>query len=332
MIQRGDSALRLNVRFHVLVLDGVYVRETESGALVFQALSAPTEQELAEVAKRTALRVKKVLARHGRSLDGTSEREDAEPSGEQLSLSALCAAAASGQGLFGERAGKPLLRVVDPKRARSSERVGESQGINVHAEVVVPARDRARLERLCRYVCRPPIAQNRLEEIPGGKTVLYRTIVAHWPAFRERAEEAGGLPKFVVQKFEAFSGCGRLEAGCLHLACRSCGHSQLVAFSCKKRAFCPSCCGRRMADSAVHLEQNVLLWCPFGTGSARCRGASAPSWGTTGRCARRSSTPSSASSVARSSTAPSACSRSVAWPTRTPGPSPPSREQTARSD
>ncbi len=55
------------------------------------------------------------------------------------------------------------------RRARSGERVGESQGINVHAEVVVPARDRARLERLCRYVCRPPIAQNRLEEMEGGK-------------------------------------------------------------------------------------------------------------------------------------------------------------------
>jgi len=170
VIQRGDSALRLNVHFHVLVLDGVYVRETEGGgALVFHPLAAPTEEELADVAKRTALRVQKVLARHGRSLDGTSERDDAEPSGEQLSLSALCAAAASGQGLFGERAGKPLLRVVDPKRARSGERVGESQGINVHAEVVVPARDRARLERLCRYVCRPPIAQNRLEEMEGGK-------------------------------------------------------------------------------------------------------------------------------------------------------------------
>ena len=48
VVQRGDSALRLNVHFHVLVLDGVYVRETESGALVFQGLSAPTEQELAE--------------------------------------------------------------------------------------------------------------------------------------------------------------------------------------------------------------------------------------------------------------------------------------------
>ena len=40
MIQRGDSALRLNVHFHVLVLDGVYVRETEGGALVFHPLAS----------------------------------------------------------------------------------------------------------------------------------------------------------------------------------------------------------------------------------------------------------------------------------------------------
>ena len=94
---------------------------------------------------------------------------DTGPKAEQLALSALVGAAASGLGLAGERAGKPLLRVVDPAKARVAERVGESLGVNVHAEVAVPARDRARLERLCRYVCRPPIAQERLVEVAGGK-------------------------------------------------------------------------------------------------------------------------------------------------------------------
>jgi len=96
-------------------------------------------------------------------------RRAEEPPGEQLALSALCAAAAAGHGLAGERAGEPLLRIVDPARARKNERVGESGGINVHAEVAVPPRDRARLERLCRYVCRPPIAQEQLEETANGK-------------------------------------------------------------------------------------------------------------------------------------------------------------------
>jgi hypothetical protein len=94
-------------------------------------------------------------------------------------------------------------------------------------------------------------------------TVLYRCIEAHWPEFRERAEEVGGLPKFVVREFEQYLRCGRLEHGCLHLVCRACGHSQLVAFSRKKRGFCPSCCGRRMVDMAVHLEQRVLPAVPI---------------------------------------------------------------------
>jgi len=92
-----------------------------------------------------------------------------EPVGEQLALAALCGAAAAGHGLAGDRVGEPLLRVVDPARARKNERVGESGGFNVHADVAVPARDRAQLERLCRYLCRPPVAQERLEEMANRK-------------------------------------------------------------------------------------------------------------------------------------------------------------------
>ncbi len=40
VIQRGDSALRLNVHFHVLALDGVYVREEPDAPLVFHPLAA----------------------------------------------------------------------------------------------------------------------------------------------------------------------------------------------------------------------------------------------------------------------------------------------------
>jgi hypothetical protein len=73
----------------------------------------------------------------------------------------------------------------------------------------------------------------------------------------------GGLPKFVVKEFEEYLGCGRLDRGCLRLVCRDCGYSELVAFSCKKRGFCPSCIGRRMADVAVHLEERVLPRVPI---------------------------------------------------------------------
>jgi Transposase zinc-binding domain len=37
-----------------------------------------------------------------------------------------------------------------------------------------------------------------------------------------------------------------------------CGFERLVALSCKRRAFCRSCLGRRMNDTAVHLVEKVL--------------------------------------------------------------------------
>jgi hypothetical protein len=94
-------------------------------------------------------------------------------------------------------------------------------------------------------------------------TVLYQSIAEHWPEFRARMEEEGELLKFVVKEFDQFLDCGILERGCLLLECRDCGHRELVAFSCKRRGFCCSCIGRRMADLAVHLEQQVLPQVPI---------------------------------------------------------------------
>ena len=101
-------------------------------------------------------------------------------------------------------------------------------------------------------------ARRRPEE-----TALYQCVAEHWSEFRERMEEPAGLPQFVEDEFGAYLGCGRLEAGCLELQCRCCGYSQLVAFSCKRRGFCPACLGRRMSDTAVHLVAEVLPEVPI---------------------------------------------------------------------
>ncbi len=45
--------------------------------------------------------------------------------------------------------------------------------MSLHADVAVPARDRKRLERLCRYVARPPMALARLEALTDGR-LAYR--------------------------------------------------------------------------------------------------------------------------------------------------------------
>jgi hypothetical protein len=46
-----------------------------------------------------------------------------------------------------------------------------------------------------------------------------------------------------------------LPARTLHEQCHA---EKLVAFSCKKRVFCPSCGARRMAETAALLADEVL--------------------------------------------------------------------------
>ena len=60
------------------------------------------------------------------------------------------------------------------------------------------------------------------------------------------------------EEFEAYLTCDRMEYGFLRLRCASCHVEKLVAFSCKRRGFCPSCGARRMADSAALLVEEVL--------------------------------------------------------------------------
>ncbi|MCV5127135.1 transposase zinc-binding domain-containing protein, partial [Escherichia coli] len=57
---------------------------------------------------------------------------------------------------------------------------------------------------------------------------------------------------------EEFLQCGRLEHGFLRVRCESCHAEHLVALSCKRRGFCPSCGARRMAESASLLVDQAL--------------------------------------------------------------------------
>jgi hypothetical protein len=52
--------------------------------------------------------------------------------------------------------------------------------------------------------------------------------------------------------------CGVLGAGFVRVRCSDCGKEKAVAFSCKGRGFCPSCTGRRMADTAARLVDDVF--------------------------------------------------------------------------
>jgi hypothetical protein len=84
-------------------------------------------------------------------------------------------------------------------------------------------------------------------------------VAGQLKTFLARQREHGRLvPRFVERKLSAFLDCGILARGFLRVHCDVCRLHRVVPYSCKCRGFCPSCCGRRMADTAAHLVARVF--------------------------------------------------------------------------
>jgi hypothetical protein len=119
--------------------------------------------------------------------------------------------------------------------------------------------------RVARAAATAQAAAPRYARHVPERTLLYALVQAHYPDFLARLEaEDRSLPAYVREEFDAYLRCGVLEHGFLRVVCEQCRAERLLAFSCKKRGFCPSCGARRMAESARHLVEEV-----FGTRPVR---------------------------------------------------------------
>ena len=176
IIQRFGSALNLNVHVHALVLDGVYVEDDM--ALRFHACDPPTDDEMDRLLGTIERRLHRLLARRG-VVDAVGDDGGADRWREEAPvLAGISAASVHGRLALGERAGAAVRRggASAELLALAPQGLGpchaRRNGFDLHAGVVVPPRDRARLERLCRYALRPPIAQERLHLTPEGQVIL----------------------------------------------------------------------------------------------------------------------------------------------------------------
>ena len=77
---------------------------------------------------------------------------------------------------LGDRAGARVRRCGDASDEGETPALGgchaRQDGFDLHAGVLVPAGQRKRLERVCRYVLRPPVAQDRLSLTAEGQVRL----------------------------------------------------------------------------------------------------------------------------------------------------------------
>ena len=132
-------------------------------------------------------------------------------------------------------------------------RTAEDHGVSVIPTAVPPP---------LRRVEGGPVYTRRRPEL----TTLHKVVRENLNTFYA-ATEAGfdgtPLPRFVRQELDGYVGCGALNRGFAHLRCEGCSDSRLCAFSCHGRGFCPSCFGRRMAQTSANFLDHVLPKVPL---------------------------------------------------------------------
>lgn len=153
-MQRFGSDLALNVHFHVLFLDGVY-----DGAGHFTPITAPSLEQMEELCTPIAERVQRLLLRRAIEHD--------EPEERALALSLSRSAARLGTTKYA-----PEGTDLEHDHDATWKRKARVDGFDLEATTEVRAEDRERLEHLCCYLLRPPLADRRLRLLPSGTVAL----------------------------------------------------------------------------------------------------------------------------------------------------------------
>ena len=111
---------------------------------------------------------------------GLLEQEAPDALYQEEPLLASSAASIRGAVATGERAGQRIRRrLVDPHEGvRGGPLCFSARGFSLHAATRVEAGERERLERLCRYVIRPPLAAGKLQAIDDD--TLAFTLKTPW--------------------------------------------------------------------------------------------------------------------------------------------------------
>jgi hypothetical protein len=174
--QRFGSALNLNLHLHSIFLDGVYHRRTPTSTPVFVASPELDDQAVASVLDQVRRKVAQVFVARGLL------EADASDDSESGTLAQLAIASVMGSGALGGPPSRSPAPSVEPKEGRRAEKpsplCAAAAGFTLHARTRVQRHRRGDLEVLCRYVARPPLADDQLELRDDGKVAL--TFSRRW--------------------------------------------------------------------------------------------------------------------------------------------------------
>ncbi len=143
---------------------------------MFHPVARLTALDVAEVLATVEPGIARLLNRRGIGEDDDSAGEADAWTDEAPVLAGLAAASVQGRVALGRQRGARIRRVgvaPDEVTPRALGRChARSNGCDLHAGLVVPAGQRERLERVCRYALRPPVARERLSVTGAGQVRL----------------------------------------------------------------------------------------------------------------------------------------------------------------
>jgi hypothetical protein len=172
-IQRFGSALNLNIHLHMLVLDGAYTFTHDRAR--FHRAPAPSGAELVRLLDTLIRRITRTLVRAGVLVEDPEQPWLDLESGSTLEH--LAAAAVRYRIAVGPIAGRKTLTLRTPgavsgAREAAKPLTAARAGFSLNAALACKDHERDKLERLCRYVSRGPIALERLS-VDGDGLVVY---------------------------------------------------------------------------------------------------------------------------------------------------------------
>jgi hypothetical protein len=163
-------------------LDGVYAPGRDGGAPIFHPAPELTQEDVLAIVARASKRILRFLKRRGViSLvtapgDGEITVVTDETMGEKDPLLArLLAAATAGASPAGPAHKRAPVRIVldpDATPVAKGKLCGQQAGFNLHAQTKVAANDKKGREHLCKYILRPPLANDRLKILDDGNVRL----------------------------------------------------------------------------------------------------------------------------------------------------------------
>src|SRR5438132_3691084 len=180
-MQRFGSALNVNLHFHCVFMEGVYLDRTEARRKPrFLTGEPPSDADVADVLQKISHRVIRKLRQLG-YLEAGGDAAVAtgyDPLVEDAPALARTLAASVQQRIaFGERASQKVRRLgagfgsAGEAPMLTGPHCASVQGFSVHAHTQVPAHRRDELERLIRYTARGAVSLERLQADANGDLV-----------------------------------------------------------------------------------------------------------------------------------------------------------------